>query len=208
MPLSPPAAPSRRHHHRRTSGRSSRGRQRWPTTQPRVARPSTDTTATRSAALPGTYRRARRLVVVRTIPAATTTDQQLVGYQHHVEAETDWCMEKFVDCEARRERAQPYSSTRIGSAGHRPTALSRRTTSYVSRLPNARYANGSHDRRASPVPPRSDCVETGLPLSRPTPCRPIEPSTSWGAYARNTLQTAFYRDALIDGAFEQLIERR
>ena len=54
------------------------------------------------APMPRTHRRARRLVVVRTLPAAATTNQQLgwlpgAGhYQHRIEAQTGWGIEKFA----------------------------------------------------------------------------------------------------------------
>jgi hypothetical protein len=77
MSLSPPAAPSRRYHHHRTRRRSHRHRQRRPTTQCRIARASAEPSPNRGGTLPRAHRRARRLVVVPTLPAAATTDIQL-----------------------------------------------------------------------------------------------------------------------------------
>ena len=57
--------------------RSHRHRQRRPSTERGIARAPTEPTPARGAAVPRTHRRARRLVVVPTIPAATTTNQQL-----------------------------------------------------------------------------------------------------------------------------------
>ena len=56
---------------------SHRHRQRRPITEPGIAGAPTHPTPARGGALPGTYRRARRLVVVRTLPTPTTTDKQL-----------------------------------------------------------------------------------------------------------------------------------
>ena len=60
-----PAAPPDRH------------RQRGRHLEPRLTRPSTDETPAVRAAIPGSYRRTRRLVVVRTLPTTTATEQQL-----------------------------------------------------------------------------------------------------------------------------------
>ena len=66
-----------------------------------LARPPNEAPA-RGGALSRTHRRARRLVVVSTIPAPTTTDKQLArspgaGHdQHDVEAQTGWGINKFV----------------------------------------------------------------------------------------------------------------
>ena len=46
-------------------------------TEPGIAGPPTNATPTRGATLPRAHRRARRLVVVRPLPAATTTNKQL-----------------------------------------------------------------------------------------------------------------------------------
>ena len=77
VPLSPPAAPSRRYHHRWTRRRSHRHRQLRPTTQCRIAGASAEPSPARGGTVPRTYRRARRLVVVPTIPAAAATNKQL-----------------------------------------------------------------------------------------------------------------------------------
>ena len=93
MPLSPPAAPSRRHHHHRTRRPISSS----PTAPAdhfvpgSLARPP-NLPPPAVPAVPRAHRRTRRLVVVRTLPAATTTNQQLrlitgAGhYQHRIEA--------------------------------------------------------------------------------------------------------------------------
>ena len=72
--VSPPTAPPRGHHHHRTRAHPDRHRQRGTTPQRRITRPSTDETPAVRAAIPRTYRRTRRLVVVRTVPAATATN--------------------------------------------------------------------------------------------------------------------------------------
>jgi hypothetical protein len=77
VPLSPPAAPSRRHHHHRTRRRSHCHQQLRPTTQRRIARASAEPSPARCPTVPGEHRRACRLVVVRTLPAAATTNKQL-----------------------------------------------------------------------------------------------------------------------------------
>ena len=47
--------------------------------------------------MPGTYRRARRLVVVRTLSATATTTTQLdLVKQHRIEAEPRWSKENFA----------------------------------------------------------------------------------------------------------------
>ena len=75
--VSPPTAPSRDHHHRRTRAHPDRHRQRGTTPQRRITRPSTHQPPAGRAAVPRTYRRTRRLVVVRTLPTTTATDNQL-----------------------------------------------------------------------------------------------------------------------------------
>jgi len=77
MPLSSPVPPSRRAHRHRTRRRSDRHRPGRPSTEPGIAGAPTNWTPARGGALPRTYRRARRLVVVSTLPTPTTTDQQL-----------------------------------------------------------------------------------------------------------------------------------
>ncbi|MDT5005730.1 MAG: hypothetical protein QOJ24_2906, partial [Mycobacterium sp.] len=80
--VSPPTAPPRRHHHHRARAQPDRHRRRGTTPQRRIDRPSTDETPAGRAAVPGTYRRTRRLVVVRTLPTTTTAHQQLSATPH------------------------------------------------------------------------------------------------------------------------------
>ena len=73
LPVSPPAAPSRRHHHHRTRTQPHRHRQRRPSTERWITSAPTDQTPARRSTLPRPQRRTRRLVVVPTLPTATTT---------------------------------------------------------------------------------------------------------------------------------------
>ncbi len=72
-----PVSSSGRHHHHRTRPPAHRDRQRRPKTEARIASAIPEQAPTRGPALPRSQRRARRLVVVRTIPTPTTTDKQL-----------------------------------------------------------------------------------------------------------------------------------
>ena len=82
LPLPPPAAPPRHHHHHRTRPHPHRHRQRRPRTQPRITCPPTNETPTRRGTVARLQRRTRRLVVVPTLPTATTTNQQLGPTPH------------------------------------------------------------------------------------------------------------------------------
>ena len=71
------------------------------TTQRRIARPPTEPTPTGRGALSRTHRRARPLVVVRTLPTPTTTDKQLSRASEPTnrrpfEAVKVWGISKFV----------------------------------------------------------------------------------------------------------------
>ena len=55
--------------------RAHRHRQRRPSTEPGIAGAPTNSAPARGGAVPGTHRRARRLVVVPTLPTPTTTHQ-------------------------------------------------------------------------------------------------------------------------------------
>ncbi len=70
-------APPRADHPHRTRPPPRRHRQRRPHPQRRIAGPTTHHSTTCGAALPRPQRRTRRLVVVRTLPTPTTTEQQL-----------------------------------------------------------------------------------------------------------------------------------
>jgi Domain of unknown function (DUF222)/HNH endonuclease len=70
-------APPGPHHHHRTANRPHRHRQLRATAARRIARACTQQSPTRRPAVPRAHRRARRLVVVGTLPAPATTNQQL-----------------------------------------------------------------------------------------------------------------------------------
>ena len=149
VPLPSPAAPSRRHHHHRTRRPPHRHRQRRPSTALRIAGAPTDHTPTRGRPLPRAHRRTRRLVVVRTVPATTTTVDQLADP---------------VGDTARRQ--VPVGVDRVVSSG-----LEVRRTPSADAVGSRPSPSPSARRRPREAPPRPPRRRPPGPLPRRNPSR-------------------------------------